>query len=276
MNSKTTAFSFNQRLERCIASRRSRVCVGLDVDLASLPGSVSRDRKSVETFLRAVIDSTAEYAAAFKPNLAFFFALGEYGLEILSKLRGWIPPEVIIVGDCKWGDIGNTADHYAKAAFEILRFDAVTVNPYQGTDSILPFLQRPDRGAFVLCRPSNPSAGEFQGLGIEFPVYIAVAKAAARWNRLSNCGLVMGATSPDAIGEVRGHAPDLPILIPGIGAQGGDLAGCVRHLRASVPATFIVSASRSILYADSSAKYWKGAALQARELQHTINTALLD
>ena len=276
MIAKITALSFNQRLERSIASRRSRVCVGLDVDLASFPESVSHDRKGVEAFLRATIESTAEYAAAFKPNLAFFFALGEYGFEILSKLRGWIPPEVILVGDCKWGDIGNTAEHYAKAAFEILGFDAVTVNPYQGTDTILPFLQRREYGAFVLCRPSNPTAGEFQGLELENPVFTSVAKAAARWNSLSNCGLVVGATSPDAIREVRDHAPDLPILIPGIGAQGGNLAACVRHLRAPEPATFIISASRSILYADSSADYWKAAALYAHELRDTINKALLD
>ena len=265
---------FNHRLRFTIDSRRSYLCVGLDLDMRRLPEAVSKDRQGAEAFLRAIIDSTADHVAAFKPNLAFFLALGGWGFDILSSLREWIPPETILIGDAKWGDIGNTAEHYSLSAFEVLGLDAVTVNPYQGSDAVIPFLQRESHDAFVVCRGSNPSAGEFQELGLEAPLYASVAKAASSWNASSNCGLVIGADEVEALSYARRETPDLSLLIPGVGAQGGDLSRCLRELGGPTPATFVINASRSILYAADNEKYWRSSAAEAKKLRNMIDRGL--
>ncbi len=265
---------FNQRLRATIDSRRSHVCVGLDLDLRRFPDSVTKDRRGAEAFLRTLIESTADHVAAFKPNLAFYLSLGKWGFDLLSRLREWIPPEIILIGDAKWGDIGNTAERYSTSAFEVLGFDAVTVNPYQGSDAVMPFLRNESRGAFVLCRSSNPTAGEFQELGLEVPLYASVAKAAMNWNVSGNCGLVIGADAVEALAYVRRHSPDLPLLIPGVGAQRGDLTRCLTEMAGTEPATFLVNASRSILYASRAERYWESAAGEAKKLRDTIDAGL--
>lgn len=273
---KLEQIGFNARLRRSIAGQASNLCVGLDIDLARIPAAVPKDAAGAATFLKAVIEATAPYAAAYKPNLAFFIALGAAGFELLLQLRDWIPAGALLVGDAKWGDIGNTAEKYATAAFDILGLDAVTVNPYLGSDSVGPFLERRDRGAFVLCRSSNPDAGEFQDLGGTAPLYLRVAQAAERWNTKGNCGLVAGANDAAALGQIRELAPSASYLVPGVGAQAGDLDACVHALVADGPAVFLINASRSILYAGAGDNYWQSAAAEARRLRDAIAMAIVN
>ena len=274
MNGGVDIAGFNQRLRAAIDSRQSFLCVGLDPDMRLLPRPVTRDRRGVEAFLRTIVDSTAEHAAAFKPNLAFFLSLGKWGFDLLLSLREWVPPEVILIGDAKWGDIGNVAGRYAASAFDVLGFDAVTVNPYQGSDSVRPFLQRESRGAFVLCKTSNPSGREFQESEAGAPLYAEVARAALDWNSLGNCGLVIGANEVEALALARRETPSLSLLIPGVGAQAGDLSACLAEVGGPQPATFVINASRSVLYAGEAESYWKSSAAEARRLRGLINAGL--
>ncbi len=249
------------------------VCVGLDIAVERLPTGISNDIAGVELFIRTIIDATAEYAAAFKPNLAFFLALGAEGYALLSRLRQMIPPNILLVGDAKWGDIGNTASVYAEVAFNKLQFDAVTVNPYQGSDAIEPFLTDPRHGAFVLCRTSNLSSPEFQGKG-QNALFTTVARMAHRWNSNGNCGLVVGASDPEELGVVHALAPSLPLLVPGIGAQGGDLKTCLAQLHYWSQSGLLVNSSRSILYGDSGPNYPKHAGEAAARLNESIRMHL--
>ncbi len=260
---------FTERLRRINRNRDAYVSVGLDIDMGRMPDGIAADAAGAETFVRTIIDATAEHAAAYKPNAAFFFSLGLAGFDLLSRLHTFLPADTLLVGDGKWGDIGNTAERYASMAFEEFHFDAVTVNPYQGTDAIEPFLAEPSRGAFVLCRTSNPSSPEVQGDG-EDAVYLRVAALATKWNRRGNCGLVVGATHPGDLGLVREIAPDLPLLIPGIGAQGGDLEACLVELTRRPPAGLLINSSRGILYAGQGSDYGHHAAQAASQLNQTI------
>ncbi len=274
MNGGADIASFNQRLRETIDARASYLCVGLDPDTRLLPGSVAKGREGVEAFLRAVVDSTADYVAAFKPNLAFFLSLGNWGYDLLASLREWIPPDIILIGDAKWGDIGNSAERYSASAFDVLGCDAVTVNPYQGGDAVKPFLEHGSRGAFVLCRSSNPSARDFQDSGVREPLYAAVARAASSWNSLGNCGLVISASAVDALAFARRETPSLSLLVPGVGAQASDLSACLAELGGSRPATFVINASRSVLYAGREGNYWKASAAEAERLRNLINSEL--
>lgn len=265
-----------QEMIRKINSRHHRfVCVGLDIVVERLPTGISHDIAGVELFIRTIIDATADYAAAYKPNLAFFLALGVEGYALLSRLRQIIPPNVLLVGDAKWGDIGNTASMYAEVAFHKLHFDAVTVNPYQGSDAIEPFLTDPKHGAFVLCRTSNASSPELQGQG-KNALFTTVARMADRWNSNNNCGLVVGASDPEELGVVHALAPSLPLLIPGIGAQGGDLKTCMEQLHCWSQSGLLVNSSRSILYGDNGPNYPKHAGGATAELNDSIRRHLAD
>jgi orotidine 5'-phosphate decarboxylase subfamily 2 len=251
--------AFNRRLALACAAADSLVCVGLD----PRPGAPAE----VLSFCRRVIDATATYAAAYKPNSAFFEALGTEGLACLAEVIAHVPPEKVVILDAKRGDIGNTADAYAYAVFRVLGAHALTVNPYLGGDAVAPFLADPARGAFVLCHTSNPGATDFQALDVGGePLYLAVARAVAGWNVHGNAGLVVGATYPQALAAVRSAAPDLPFLVPGIGAQGGDLRAAVAAGLDAAGGGLIINSSRGILYADD-----PGAA--ARELRDAIRAA---
>ncbi len=265
--------SLQDRIQRINNVRRGYLCVGLDIDLERFPAGISSDIAGAESFLRTIIDATADHAAAYKPNLAFFLALGVEGYRLVSRLRDFLPPDTILIGDAKWGDIGNTAAMYAHTAFHELHFDAVTVNPYQGTDAIQPFLTDPARGAFVLCRTSNPSSPEIQGTG-ESGLFMSVATLATRWNRHHNCGLVVGATDPHDLGLVHRAAPDLPLLIPGIGAQGGDLEACMDQLKQPPPAGLLINSSRGILYAGDGSDYARHSSKAAAALNQSIQNSL--
>lgn len=266
--------SFNDRLRQTCDQKKSSLCIGLDVDTSRLPAGLEANRDDIVCFCRGIIEATHQLAAAYKPNFAFFESMGTWGLQALEEIRGHIPPDLIAVADAKRGDIDSTNAHYAKAILDDLGFDALTVHPYLGAEALEPFLSRPQNGLFVLCRTSNPGAGEFQDMRTAGgdPLYLTVAKAVQSWNGNGNCGLVTGATYPEELAQVRQIAPDLPLLIPGIGAQGGDLAATVQA--AGTDAPMLINASRSILYASSKSDFAEAAARAAQELHAEINQAL--
>src|SRR5271168_1377622 len=219
--------TFPERLARAQLASGGLLCVGLDPDPAKLPRDLGEaGGRPLMAFNRRIVDATADIAAAYKPQIAFYSALGaEAELERSIRYIRERAPMALVILDAKRGDIGNTAEAYAREAFERYDADAVTVNPYMGEDAVLPFLARPERGAVLLCRTSNPGGHDFQDLVIDgLPLYRRVAqRAAARWNRHGNLMLVVGATRPQEMAELRRAHPELPFLVPGIGAQGGDL-----------------------------------------------------
>lgn len=250
------------------------VCVGLDPEPARFPARFADDANAVFAFCRDIVDATAEYACAFKPQIAHFAALGaEHALARLIAHIHAAHPGIPVILDSKRGDIGSTAQHYAAEAFDRYRADAVTVNPYLGRDSVQPFLDRADKGVIVLCRTSNPGAGDLQDLLVHGrPLYQQVAqKVAHEWNAHGNCVLVVGATWPEQLREVRGIVGDLPFLVPGVGAQGGDVEAVVRNARTADGTGLIVSSSRAILYASSGDDFADAAREAARALRETIN-----
>lgn len=259
------------------------LCIGLDSDLEKIPESI-RERTTRETivaFNRALIDETHDIVCAYKPNSAFYEAHGDEGWaamrETIQYIRG-VAPEVPVILDAKRADIGNTNCGYVEAAYENLQADAVTVHPYFGSEAIAPFLEREDRGVFVLCRTSNPGAGEVQDLPVgNEPLYKHIARMVAeKWNAKGNCGIVAGATYPDELREIRAIVGYLPILIPGIGAQGGKLKESVAAGRDSKRQGVIVSSSRAIIFASPHADFAKAARKEAEELHGAIARALLE
>jgi orotidine-5'-phosphate decarboxylase len=252
-----------------VASRRNKslLCVGLDPDPELMP------KVGLLEFNKAIVDATADLVCAYKPNLAFYEALGIDGLKVLQKTIEHIPGHIPIIGDGKRGDIGNTAKAYAKALFATFGFDAATVSPYLGFDSIEPFIEYKDKGVFILCRTSNPGALDFQSLldaqGI--PLYETVARKAKEWNVHGNIGLVVGATYPDELKTIRQLCPDMPFLIPGIGAQGGDLASAVKCGVDAHAEKAIIVAARQILYAARGKDFAEATRHSARELRDSIS-----
>ncbi len=252
----------------------SLVCVGLDPEPSKFPATFAGDPDAVFHFCRDIVDATAQYACAFKPQIAHFAALGAE--DMLQRLIAHIHdahPGIPVILDAKRGDIGSTAQHYATEAFDRYRADAVTANPYLGRDSVQPFLDRADRGVVILCRTSNPGAGDLQDLEVGGrPLYQHVAeKVAAQWNGNGNCALVVGATWPGQLREVRAIVGDMPLLIPGIGAQGGDVAAVMQHGRTADGTGLLVSSSRAILYAGNDDGFAEAAAGAARMLRDEIN-----
>jgi orotidine-5'-phosphate decarboxylase len=268
--------TFADRLARAQHSSGSLLCVGLDPDPAKMPADLLAQAPfaaaPLYAFNRRIVDATAGIAAAYKPQIAFYSALGaEEQLALSIRYIRERAPAALVILDAKRNDIGNTAEAYAREAFDRYGADAVTVNPYMGEDSVRPFLARPDRGAVLLCRTSNPGAKDFQDLLIEgLPLYRRVAAhAAAQWNGQRNLMLVVGATCPREMAELRGAHPDLPFLVPGIGAQGGDLEAILAAGLDSRGAGLLISSSRNIIYAGGGAPAAIGAA--AAELRTAIN-----
>jgi len=260
--------TFFDRLAQRSRDVGSLVCVGLDPDIGR------HHAADVADYLRAVVDATAPYAACFKPNIAFFEQFGLDGLRALEWTLDAIPSGIPVIGDVKRGDVGHTAAAYARAMFTAWGFDAVTLNGYQGRDTVDPFLAYEDRGVYVLCRTSNPSSREFQELplasGRRF--FEEVAVTATSWSPA--VGLVVGATAPDELRRVRELVPDAPLLVPGVGAQGGRPADVIAAA-GGVAGKLVVNASRSILYAagDSSADFAAAAAEAARSLRDELAAA---
>jgi len=246
--------TFAERLAYAQQAAASLVCVGLDPDPAKLPQDLEEGTPAVRVyeFNRRIVDATADLAAAYKPQIAFYSALGAEE-ELAASIR-YIrerAPAALVILDGKRSDIGNTAEAYAREAFERYGADAVTVNPYMGEDSVLPFLARPDRGAILLCRTSNPGAKDFQDLNVDgLPLYRRVAERAARdWNDHGNLMLVVGATYPRDMAELRQAHPELTFLVPGIGAQQGDLEATLAAGLDAHGAGLLISSSRNIIYA---------------------------
>jgi orotidine-5'-phosphate decarboxylase len=261
------------------ASRRNRslLCVGLDPDPRRIPALLQATPDPVYTFCAAIVEATADLVCAFKPNIAFFEALGPAGIETLRRLIAAMPRDVPVIVDAKRGDIGSTAAAYATALFDVLGADAVTLSPYLGGDSLAPFLRYAEKGCFVLCKTSNPGSDDLQDLRLASgaPVYEEVARRARdQWNAHGNVGLVVGATYPAALERIRALCPGLPLLVPGVGAQGGDLAAAVRGAVDARGERAIVNASRSILYAGAGADFAAAARQEALRLRETLNAAL--
>jgi orotidine-5'-phosphate decarboxylase len=271
--------SFMQALRQRWSEADSLVCVGLDPEPSRFPARFAGDPDAVFAFCRQIVDATAEYTCAFKPQVAHFAALGaEAALERLIAHAHDAHPGIPVILDAKRGDIGSTATHYATEAFDRYRADAVTANPYLGRDSVQPFLDRADKGVVVLCRTSNPGAADLQDLevrdaaGRERPLYQHLAETVARdWNGNDNCALVVGATWPRELGEVRAIVGDMPLLVPGVGAQGGDVEAVVRNGCDAGGTGLLVSSSRAILYASSGDDFAATAATAARSLRDSIN-----
>ena len=263
--------NFIEKLTNAARKNKSLLCVGLDPDPELMPAKVS-----VFEFNKAIIDATADLVCAYKLNLAFYEALGDEGLDALKRTIKYIPKNILVIGDAKRGDIGNTAKAYAKAIFFVLDFDATTVNPYLGFDSVEPFIQYRDKGVFILCRTSNAGAVDLQSLQCEVeqghrPLYEIVALKASQWNKYGNIGLVIGATYPEELKLIRQSHPDMPILIPGIGVQGGDLALAVRYGVDSKGERAIINSSRQIIYASRGKDFAEAARRVASELRDQIN-----
>ena len=267
---------FLEKLEAVSVSHRSLLCVGLDPDLERM---AVRD---VYEFNRGIIHATADLVCAYKPNLAFYEALGIQGMKALKQTVEYVKEtagDVVIIGDAKRGDVGNTAKAYASALFDQWGFDAATVNAYGGHDSILPFLEHEDRGVFIWCRSSNPGAKDLQdiivaGGGAGQTVYQNSAINARKWNTGGNIGLVVGATCPEELKGLRELCPDMAFLIPGVGAQGGDLEAAVRSGIDSKGRLAIISSSRQVIYASRGSDFAQAAREQATNLREEINGVL--
>ena len=267
--------TYLERLAARSAAVGSVLCLGLDPDPAALPEGFSPDLRGVEAFARLVLEAAGPHAAAVKPNLAFFEAFGADGLAALERLRAAIPDDLPVVADAKRGDIGTTAARQAVALFDRLGADAVTVSPYLGSEAIGPLLERADRFAYVLCRTSNPGAGELQDLVVAAdpasgapaePLWARVARRAASWGPGATVGLVVGATAPAELAAIRTIAPGLAMLVPGVGAQGGDVEPVLAHGIATQPPAggrpgggLLVNVSRGIAAAATSAGHGPGA-----------------
>ena len=266
--------NFIEKLLNATHKNKSLLCVGLDPNPDLMPDNIG-----IFDFNKAIIDATSDLVCAYKPNLAFYEALGSEGLDALKQTVEYVPDDIPVIGDAKRGDIGNTAKAYARAIFVYFNFDATTVSPYLGFDSIEPFIQYSDRGVFILCRTSNAGAVDFQSLHCEVepdkrPLFEVVALKAREWNIYGNIGLVVGATYPEELRLIRQSHPDMPLLIPGIGAQGGDLASTVRYGVNAQGEKAIINSSRQIIYASRGKDFAQAARRAASELRDQINSYL--
>lgn len=266
--------AFVAKLAQAWERNDSLVCVGLDPEIERFPAHVLEDASPIFQFNKAIVDATRDLVCAYKPQFAHYAAYeAEDQLERTIEYIHKACPHVPVILDAKRGDIGHTAERYAIEAFERYGADGVTVNPYLGGDSLEPFLRHADRGVIVLCRTSNPGARELQDLDVGGrPLYQAVAElAATRWNTRGNCLLVVGATYPRELAEVRALVGDMPLLVPGVGAQGGDVAQAVRNGQTAAGTGLLVSSSRAILYASGGADFADAARAATQALRATIN-----
>ncbi len=269
---------FVDRLYSASRASESLVCVGLDPDPDLMP------IPDVFEFNRAIVEATRDVVCAYKPNFPFYEAMGLPGLRSLERTVGYIrraAPDALLIADCKRGDIGSTNRMYAKALFDTWGFDAATVNAWGGGDSVEPYLDYADRGVIVWCRSSNPGAAEFQDIPVVFdgghiPLYEWLAVKLSEWNEAGNVGAVVGATYPEELGVVRERCLGMPILVPGIGAQGGDMEASMVHGLDEDRPNLMISSSRGITYASSDPDKFAQAARQAAlKLRNSINEVLI-
>ena len=267
--------NFIEKLNIAWKENNSLLCVGLDPDLSRLPTHLMTLEFPIFEFCKQIVDSTHDLVCAFKPQIAYFAAEGaELQLEMLNNYIKETYPNIPIILDSKRGDIGTTADKYAIEAFDRYLADAVTVNPYMGFDTAEPFLKYSEKGTILLCRTSNSGAGDIQDLEVAGrPLYCHVADIAAnKWNKNNNCMLVVGATWPSQMSQVREIVGDMPFLVPGVGAQGGDVEALVKAGQTSDGTGLVISSSRAIIYAGSQSDFANKAREQAIAIRDVINS----
>ena len=268
--------NFIEKLLAASRKNKSLLCVGLDPDPKVMP------KVGVFQFNREIIDATSDLVCAYKPNLAFYESMGIEGLKALEKTLAHVPKGIPVIGDAKRGDISSSSEAYARALFETFSFDAATVNPYLGYDSVAPFTAYAEKGVFVLCKTSNAGSADFQeslytepgATGNARPLFELVAQKAKRWNSRGNVGLVVGATYPEQLRRVRELCPGLPLLIPGIGSQGGDLVAVVKYGVDANGEKAIINCSRQIIYASKGKDFAQAARREALKLRDRINQQL--
>lgn len=240
------------KLLKAQEENNSMICLGLDLDPKHMPSDYTKDSKGIFDFAQKIVNATSDKVCAYKPNLAFYESFGTDGISILKMIIDRIPENIPVILDAKRGDIGNTASHYAHALFDLLGADWVTMNPYMGYDSLRPFLEYKDKGTFILCLTSNPGSKDFQVLKVDNkPLYQIVAEKVVYWNKSNNCGLVIGATAPQQLKELRAITESMPLLIPGVGAQGGSLEEAAINGTDNFRKPALINVSRSILYAST-------------------------
>ena len=266
--------TFSTQLAAAWQKNDSLLCVGLDPDPAKFPAHLQGEKDAIYRFCAAIVDATADLACAFKPQIAYFAAQrAEDQLEALIEHIHTRHPGIPVILDAKRGDIGSTAEQYAVEAFERFQADAITVNPYMGRDSVEPYLAYPDKGVILLCRTSNPGGSDLQFLDVGGEkLYERVARlVATQWNTTGQCALVVGATFPGEIARVRELVGDLPLLVPGIGAQGGDIEATVKAGRTPAGTGLMINSSRAILYAGKGEDFAAAARRVADETRQAIN-----
>jgi len=267
--------NFKEKFKKISKKNDSLLCVGLDIDRKKIPKYLfSKSKTPFFDFNKKIIDSTKDLVCAYKINMAFYEALGMEGYKTLEKTINYIPEEIVIILDGKRNDIGNTAKKYAQSIYENLGADATTINPYLGFDSIKPFLDYKDKCSFILCRTSNPSSKDFQDIKTKNkPLYVQVSEKIKEWNKENdNCGVVVGATYPEELREIRKIlGENIPFLIPGIGAQGGDIKKTVEYGINKNGANAIINSSRGIIYAGSGEKFHEKSREKAIFLRDEIN-----
>lgn len=267
---------FSELLHDAQQTNNSLLCVGLDPDIEQFPEGFAKEPEAVLTFNRAIIDATSDLASCYKPNLGFYLRYGKAGIDALADLRQAIPSHIPVLLDAKTCDLDLTTAAYANAYFDEWGFNAVTAHPYMGQDSLQPLLNYADRCIFILAKTSNPGSGFLQDRvldGSDQRVSISVAKHAVKWNVSGNVGLVVGATYPRDLAEVRAVARELPILVPGIGPQSGELEASVKAGIDGKAAGLLISASRAICYASSGPDFQDAARSAATSLRDRINAA---
>lgn len=267
--------TFREKFDAAVAQNNSFVCVGLDPDPEQIPHHLKGSSDPMTSFLSEIVVATKDIACTYKPNFAFFGAHGIAGWTTLQNTIHAIPDHIPILLDFKAGDIGNTATQYARMAYDQLGVDAVTVNPLMGTDAIEPFLAYQDGCSFLLCLTSNPGSADVLRLNTDQGILFEILAAkSVVWNQVGPCGLVVGATHPEDLAKVRAIATDLPILLPGVGSQGGDANAIVKKGLDDKGGGILVNASRSILYASSDRDFAEAARRSADDLRQTLNNSL--
>jgi orotidine-5'-phosphate decarboxylase len=265
---------FNEKLVKIVNKNKSLLCIGLDIDKKKIPKYLFESSKSPYLdFNKKIIDATKNLVCSYKLNMAFYELLGKNGIDLLEKTINYIPKDIIIILDGKRNDISNSAKNYAKVLYQRYKANGVTVNPYLGLDSIKPFLKYKNKCCFILCRTSNPSAIDLQDLRIsKTPLYEIVARKIKDWNKLGSCGAVVGATYPRELKIIRRILGDeIPILIPGIGAQGGDIKKTVKFGTNRLGYNAIIVSSRTIIYSSCDKNFNKKAGIAASFLRDEIN-----
>lgn len=265
---------FLQKLNKTIKENNSLLCIGLDSDIGKIPSHLLNISDPIFEFNKQIIDGTNDLVCCYKANVAYYSASGAKGLDSLLKTVDYIRSKNIpFILDAKRADIGSTSDQYAKEVFDIIGADAVTVNPYLGLDAVEPFLKRKEKGVIILCRTSNPGAKDFQDLetGNE-PLYLRVAKKIVEWNKIyKNCLMVVGATWPEELGKIRKLAGEMFFLVPGVGAQGGDLENTLKYGLTIDKSGLIIHSARAIIYASNGEDFAKTARIKAEKVKNEIN-----